>query len=179
MQYFISSKKVKSDGKHYSYDHMRKYHDAILYCSILAKVPLPGGYKQEMKSYLDTLKKEKTNSPSAGNMSEQDADPINFSLMEWICKWAVESGLIMVWAFTCMQWNCMGRSVNIAPLGFRNLSCKEAADCIVIHYDSNKKDQKGESTSPRTATQTLSILSYVCSWLLAACYLCIYRDMFD
>lgn len=82
-------------------------------------------------------------------MSEQDADPISFSLYEWICKWAIESGLIMVWAFTCMQWNCMGRSVNIAPLGLHNLSCKEAADSIVIHYDSNKKDQTGENTSPK------------------------------
>lgn len=43
-----------------------KYHDAILYCSILAKVPLPDGYKREMKNYLHTLKKEKTKSRSAG-----------------------------------------------------------------------------------------------------------------
>ena len=43
MQMFMSANKQRPDGKDYSYDHMRKYHDAILYCSILAKVPLPDG----------------------------------------------------------------------------------------------------------------------------------------
>ena len=60
IQCFISANKTKANGKHYQYDHLRKYHDAILYCSKLAKLNLPNTYKAEMKSFLDNLKKEKT-----------------------------------------------------------------------------------------------------------------------
>ena len=56
---------------------------------------------------------------------------------------------MMVWAFTCLQWNCMARCINIAPLGFHNMSCKDAADSVVFQYDYNKKDQVGDNTSPK------------------------------
>ena len=78
----------------------------------------------------------------AGQIDKQEADIITFLLFQKICQWAVESGFIMVWLFTIMQWHCMGGSVNIAPLCFHNISCKEATDSIVIYYDSNKKDKK-------------------------------------
>ena len=55
---FLSHKKLKdgkvtSDGKpiHYSYSHIRKYHDAILFGSKRAKVALPEIYELEMVSY--------------------------------------------------------------------------------------------------------------------------------
>ena len=42
---------------HYSYFHIRKYHDSILYVSHRAKIPLPDIYEIEMTGYLDSIKK--------------------------------------------------------------------------------------------------------------------------
>ena len=42
---------------HYSYFHIRKYHDAILYGSHRAKIPLPDIYKIDMTGYLYSIKK--------------------------------------------------------------------------------------------------------------------------
>ena len=64
---FLNKKKYKetqitAEGKpvHYSYSHIRKYHDAILFGSHRAKVPLPEIYEIEMVDFLDSTKKEKT-----------------------------------------------------------------------------------------------------------------------
>ena len=44
-EYYISGGvKVKKDRKHYSFEHVRKFHDAILYVSKLANEELPHGY---------------------------------------------------------------------------------------------------------------------------------------
>ena len=99
-----------------------------LFCANLANQELPPGYYPNMQAYLDTMKKEKTKARGDGKTEETEADPIPFALYQDICTWSVESKNVMVWAFTCLQWNCMGRSVNIAPLGFRNVSQKEAND---------------------------------------------------
>ena len=171
-QLFMSATKKKPDGKVYSYDHIRKFHDAVLYCAKLANMPLPAGYMQSMKNYLDTMKKEKTNAKTKGQMDEQEADIIPMKLARKMCEWAVLSGNIFVWAFTIIQWNIMGRTVNVAPLGFHNLSCKEAADSIVIQYDKNKTDQKGESTSPKNCYAN-PFDPYICMFLSLGCYLCI------
>ena len=78
---FISANKINSNtGKHYGFDNLRKYHDAILYGSKLAEVPLPPEYRANMKTYLDTFKKETTKAKSEGKTKEQDADPIPFAL---------------------------------------------------------------------------------------------------
>ena len=70
-QHFISANKTKNNGQHCQLDHLRKYHDAILYCAKLAKVNLPPVYKAEMKTFLDNLKKEKTQAKSEGRTDEQ------------------------------------------------------------------------------------------------------------
>jgi len=176
---FICATKINPKNKlHYGFDTLRKYHDAILYCSKLADVPLPPEYKPKMKAFLDTIKKETTKAKSEGKTKEQDADPIQFPLYIFICNWAVKSGAIMVWAFTVMQWNCMGRSINIDPLGFRNLSCKEAEDSIAVHYDANKRDQKGELTSAKNCYAN-PFNPAICMFLALGCYLCMMVQMFD
>ena len=43
--------------KQYSFDHLRKYHDAIFFGANRARVRLPAGYGQEMKAFLDLFKK--------------------------------------------------------------------------------------------------------------------------
>jgi hypothetical protein len=64
MQAFISGGleyKNKEKKTVYQYDHKRKMNDAILYCSQFAKEgngPVTHEYRDEMKAYLDTLKKQ-------------------------------------------------------------------------------------------------------------------------
>ena len=86
-QLFMSSKKERPDGKHYGFDHVRKYHDAILYCAKMAEKQLPSDYHFQMMAYIDTMKKEKKLAKGAGKMEEQEADPIPFILYEDICRW--------------------------------------------------------------------------------------------
>ena len=50
--YLSGGVKKKKDGKHYGFEHVRKYHDAILYCSKLAKQDLPRNYLTQMKQYI-------------------------------------------------------------------------------------------------------------------------------
>jgi hypothetical protein len=57
-------------------------------------------------------------------LTKQDADEIGIELYEQLCTWAVQEGhreVIFVWAFMTAQWNVMGRTVNVDPLGFHNL----------------------------------------------------------
>jgi hypothetical protein len=57
-------------------------------------------------------------------------------------------GNIVVWTFTVLQWNCMGRSAYIDPLGIHNLGIG-AADSYKIKYDDSKSDSTGEKVSPK------------------------------
>ena len=123
MKFFLSGHaKTMEGGKHYSFVHARKYHDSVLYCAKLAGKHLTLQYINDMKAFIKTFKKEKAAAKSEGKCDEKDADEIPFSLFEAICRWAINSGNLMIWAFTVVQWNIMGRSINVDPLGFHNLS---------------------------------------------------------
>ena len=175
--YLSGGVKKKKDGKHYGFEHVRKYHDAILYCSKLAKQDLPRNYLTQMKQYIQVMKKEKANAKGQGEVEEQDADEIPFALFESLCEWSIKSGNIMVWAFTTLQWNCIGRSVNVDPLGFHNLSRVGGSDAIVVTYDTNKKDPTGENTSPKQCYSNPTNPT-VCMFLSLGCFLSINRDMY-
>ena len=72
----------------------------------------------------------------------------------------------------------MGRSINIDPLGFQDLSRTGGADSVVIQYDSNKKDKTGKST-PQKQYYVNLIKRIVCMLLALGCYLCLFQDKFD
>ena len=175
--YLSGGVKKKKDGKHYGFEHVRKYHDAILYCSKLAKQDLPRNYLTQMKQYIQVMKKEKANAKGQGEVEEQDADEIPFALFESLCEWSIKSGNVMVWAFTTLQWNCIGRSVNVDPLGFHNLSWVGGSDAIVVTYDTNKKDPTGENTSPKQCYSNPTNPT-VCMFLSLGCFFSINRDMY-
>ncbi len=87
-----------------------------------------------MKSYLDNMKIEKKKAKGNCQLYENEADLIGIGLHEQICKWAIEAGTlrgIYIWAFATTQWNIIGRTINVDPLGFHNL-CKSQHDSIVI-----------------------------------------------
>jgi len=179
MKLFLSGHaKTMEGGRHYSFVHARKYHDSVLYCAKLAGKNLTQQYVNDMKAFIKTFKKEKANAKSEGKCDENDADEIPFTLFEAICRWAIQSGSLMLWAFTVVQWNIMGRSVNVDPLGFHNFSRDGGSDCICITLDKNKTDQAGENVSPKTCYANPGNPT-VCINLALACYLCVNRDIFN
>ena len=179
-QLFISGeKKFKRGGKQYNFDHLRKYNDAILYCAEkIEHVQLPPTYRPEMAAYLDTLEKEKTQAKKRGETDEKAADPINASLFKCICEWALDSHNIFVWAFSLVQWHVMGRSINVAPIGFHNFSRSLGEDTIVIKYDDNKADKKGVKTSPKNCYAN-PFDATVNLFLALGCYLCLNQDKYE
>lgn len=184
VEVFLSAaKKWKDEEKKivYGFSHLRKYHDAILKCSNFSKGgKLTEKYKTDMDAFLDNLEKEKTVAKSNNQVDEKDADAIGINLVEQICKWAVASGTavgIFVWAFMVCQWNCMGRTVNVDPLGFHNFT-KSPHDSVVITYDSNKKDKTGAKVSPKHCYSNPR-RPFISMNLALGCYLSIFQNKFD
>ena len=93
-------KKKRADGKHYQWDHNRKYHNAICKCAENVGQQLPLNYKSEIKAHLALLKKENTSARSKGQLDEKDADPIDFELYKHICEWSIKDRDVFSWAFT-------------------------------------------------------------------------------
>ena len=143
--YMAATKKKDADGpseKMYSFTHIRKIHDAILFGARTVKATLSTSYYSEMDSFLASIRKEIADARSRGNVDEKSADPISFSLFRLILTWAIERGNIFVWVWTILQWNLMARSISIDPLAHHNISISE--DHFVIRHDSTKSDKEGE-----------------------------------
>ena len=142
---FMAANKTKpGTQKLFSFTHMRKIHDAVLFGARTVKQVLSSQYYVEMESFLGSFKKEAADARSRGNVDEKSADPISFSLFRLILKWSLEEGNIFVWVWTILQWNLMARSISIDPLGLHNFSVSE--DHFVIRHDSTKSDKEGDRT---------------------------------
>ena len=177
--YISSEKKWKDKAKtvQYGYDHPRRYADAVLKCASVSRYYLTPQYKTDMKAFLATLKLEKTKAKTNRQLSEQESDEIGIGLLEYLAMCAILDGNkmgIYVWAFMCTQWNVMGRTVNVDPLGFHNLK-KSQHDSIIIHYDSNKCDKSGEKVTPKNCYTNPS-KPYISMFLSLGCYLCIFQN---
>ena len=149
---FIAASKIKSIDSngvetYYSFDQLRKYKDAILYGAKRAKYALTPQFKQELKVFIDSLKKESQKAKKEGKVDEHEADPITFQLYQEICKTAIKKGNAFLWCFTVLQWNCMARSINISNLRFNSFSIGK--DSIAVKYWDTKKDKTGEKTTPK------------------------------
>ena len=177
LQSFLSNQwKDEEKEIRYTYDHLRKYHDAVLKCAEFSPYDLPRSYRTQMTPYLDNLKKQLTEAKSDGKVSEQDADPICFGLYEQLCKWAVMTGRIFVWIFLVLQWSLIARACNIDSLSFQNFWAD--GDCVKFKYDLNKKDRKGEKTTEKHCYANPKN-QYICLFLAFGCYLCIFQQKFD
>ena len=139
---FMAGNKRKDNDKMFSYTHMRKIHDAILFGARTVKKALSSNYYTEMDSFLLSFKKENADARSKGNVDEKSADPITYSLFRTILTWAVEQKNIFLWVWTILQWNLMARSISIDPLALHNFGLSE--DHFVVHHDSTKTDKEGD-----------------------------------
>lgn len=87
---FMAANKSKpGSDKLYSYTHMRKTHDAVLFGASTVRQILSSQYYVEMDSFLRSFKKEAADARSRGNVDEKTADPISFTLYRMILEWAV------------------------------------------------------------------------------------------
>ena len=156
--------------KQYGFDQIRKYHDAILYGANRAGKRLPIGYGQDMKKYLDALKKSKVQAKKTGELDENEADPINLPLYHFVCEWSIITGDVFFWVFTVLLWNCLSRCINIDDLQFHNI--KMGTDSAIIEFDSTKMDSKGERTTPKNVYA--NPFDYkVCLFTAFGCYFCL------
>ena len=143
---FMAANKTKpGTQKLFSFTHMQKIHDAVLFYARTVKQVLSSShYYVETESFLWSFKKA-ADARSRGNVDEKSADPISFSLFRLlILKWSLEEGNKFVWVWTILQWNLIARLISIDPLGLHNFSVSE--DHYVIRYNSTKSDREGDRT---------------------------------
>ena len=101
---FMSANKFKPGTENqYSYEHMRKYHNAIQHGAYRACQSLPQSYVLGMDKFLLSLRKEKTQAKKNGHLDEHEADPISFSFYSSICEFALLTGDIFTCAYTVCQ----------------------------------------------------------------------------
>jgi hypothetical protein len=89
MKVFTSGYKKKNPvtGKHYSKEHVQKYHDAILKCANIAQLPLQPDYVHAMKAHLLLIKKKHAQAKGDGETENQEADSILFEFYKNLCLW--------------------------------------------------------------------------------------------
>jgi hypothetical protein len=156
---FISSNKFKptsttENPEQYGFDHLRKYHDSILYGAARVKKLLPVGYKEEMGTFLESLEKERTAARKRGELTEEEADPIPYPLYRIICDYAINMGDAFLWCFTILVWHCMGRPINIDDITLNHFTL--GVDSVIVKFSDTKKDKKGKRCSPKNCySQTL------------------------
>lgn len=177
---YLSANKIKSidvNGRetYYSFDHLRKFKDAILFGAKRARKSFPEKFQVEIDTFIESWKKENQTAKKDGKVTEQEADPITFPLYRKICSEAVRRGLIFLWAFTVLQWNCMARSINIDNLQFNCFAL--GADSIIIQYWDTKKDKTGENTSPKNCYANPFEWN-ICPFTALGCYLCLMDEVF-
>ena len=135
-------------------------------------MPLPSGYRRELKLFLDGYQKVHASKKQDGLVTEREADAIPFPLYDQICGWAVTIGNIFLWTWTILQWNCVARSSSIDPLGFHNLTMG-ASDSVRIMYDKSKADRKGEKVTPKNLYAN-PFRPQICPFVGLGVYFCIH-----
>ena len=133
---------MKANGKMCSKSNLRKYKDAILWGSSEAKQPLLPSFYDDMDRFMKSFKKETKKAAKYGLLGEHEADPISWTLFNFILQWALEKGSILIWVFSILHWNCMERLINIGALAYHNFQTGD--DYIKIRYDKTKSYQSGE-----------------------------------
>ena len=144
---FLMATKLKENGKLKSFNDIRKYKDAILWGSRIAKQPLPSSFYREIEQYLRGYKIFLKDARKTGLVDEESADPISMSLYYLILNWSMTSNNIFAWFWSLTQWTCMARGISIAPLGFHNFTLGQ--DSIICKYDDSKVDKEGDKLSEK------------------------------
>ena len=171
---FLSDKKkksVKPDGTVIlsSNSDIKKYNDAIKWGAKRAGQALPSSYYTQIESFILSYKKEHQQAQKEGRTDEQEADPINSTLFQMICLWAVEEGNIFVWVFSLAMWHLMSRSISIDSLAFHNIK-SGTSDSIKFKFDETKADKTGEFTQEKNCYAN-PLAAHLCYFLSLGCWM--------
>lgn len=88
----------------------------------------------------------------------------------------MSAGNILLWTFTVLQWNCLGRAISIDPLALHNFR-RGQSDSIAARYDSSKPDQEGEFVNEKNLYAN-PFKPVVCPVLALGIWLCIEQQRF-
>ena len=75
---------------------------------------------------------------------------------------------MFLWLWNVLQWNIMGRCINVEPLPLHNLKVFE--DHIQILYDSKKMDQTGDKVTMKNIYAN-PLNPRICTFLALGTYL--------
>ena len=89
-----------------------------------SKVPLPSSFYNEMDRFLKVFKKKTKKVAKDDLLDKKEADPISWTLFKLILKWAIESGSMLIWLYSLLEWHRMARSKNIGKLVY-HIFCTE------------------------------------------------------
>uniref|UniRef100_A0A7S3PVI0 Uncharacterized protein n=1 Tax=Chaetoceros debilis TaxID=122233 RepID=A0A7S3PVI0_9STRA len=123
-------------------DYPSKFVSALKFCNKMVGGEFSHKFLFDTGQHVEVSKRGYTTAKKQGQTEENVADPIPFSLLFVICKHAVTYGLVLLWAMSLLQWNCIGRVKNIGELQFCNFTLPE--DSIGITYDDTKTKKNGE-----------------------------------
>ena len=79
-----------------------------------------------------SFKKRVANAKESGDIDEKDADPIPFSLYNYLCKQSIEEDNVFSQAWFVTQWNCISRPANIELISLFSLRSYE--DCMKVKF---------------------------------------------
>ena len=173
-------KKETPDGipKQKCYDVHRKTCQSFEYGCTLGKGLFPEGYAQEMEKFKTSLKKEKTEAKSKGEVEERDSDPISFELFKYLCVCATNAGDHLLWCMAVLQWNCIARCQNIDDLTMRNFTSQSNEDNICITFAKTKMDKLGKKISPKHIFAN-PLNWRVCAYTSLAVFFCIMNGIWS
>jgi hypothetical protein len=149
LAFMATIRKVNPDGTGMarSFEHVRKFQDAVVFGARERGVVLSRIFRQKISTYLSSFKKERRVAARSGLTEEHDADPLHFPLYTKLCMWFIVDSDIFAWVYQILLWNCMGRSSSVDRLGLHNL--KLGTDSLIVTYDDSKTDNTGERVHPK------------------------------
>ena len=107
----------------------------ILWGPSEAKQPLPSSFYNDIDKFLKLFIKETKKAAKDGLLDENEADPISWTLFNFILQWALDKGSILIWVFSVLQWNYMARSINIGALAYHNFKTGYYRSLLIIVDD--------------------------------------------
>ena len=95
--------------KIFSFEHVRKYHDNILFGTSQRNVISCDSYCVEMRKFLNNYKKEVAYGKKNDLIDENSTEPFTFPLHVKLSMWFLENGMMFGWIFLTLLWNFMAR----------------------------------------------------------------------
>jgi hypothetical protein len=82
-----------------------------------------------------------------------------------------------LWVFKIVQWNVMGRLINIDPLGFYNLINTGGADSILVGIIQTRNKRLSKHVSKKYHANPIKPIVYVV--LVLSCHFRLFQDKFN